>query len=117
MSLPLITVFLWQEHMDEDAIRERMQTDKMNENTVFILYDVEITPSKEIEQLGAVASTGGTFSTFISTTTWKNSSPILKKNSPNLQHDCGICHAGNDRSEAVGEVDRSSESRQGHDRE
>jgi hypothetical protein len=54
----------------------------MPENLVFIFYDVEVTNSKEIEQLAAPSSTGETFSTIKKTSTRKNSSPILRKISP-----------------------------------
>ncbi|KFY92566.1 hypothetical protein V500_04145 [Pseudogymnoascus sp. VKM F-4518 (FW-2643)] len=46
---------------------------------IFIFYDIDIIASREIAQLGAVASTGEHFSTFIKTSTRKNSSPVLKK--------------------------------------
>ncbi|OBT60113.1 hypothetical protein VE03_10268, partial [Pseudogymnoascus sp. 23342-1-I1] len=55
-------------HMTEDAIRQRLQKEYVSPNTIFIFYDIEITASREIEQLG-----------FIKTSTRKNSSPVLKK--------------------------------------
>lgn len=54
-------------HMAKLMIGERVQNQTMITNTIFIFYDVEVTASKEIEQLVAGASIGEHFSTFIRT--------------------------------------------------
>ena len=69
-------------HITQDDIVNKMMNEFIPENAIYIFYDVEITAAKEIEQLGAVSSTGEHFSTIIKTSTRKNSSPILRKIPP-----------------------------------
>jgi hypothetical protein len=71
------------EHINELAINERLETDSMTSNKLFIFYKVARTSSNEIEQLAAWTSTGEHFSTFTNAPTeGARTSPILSKLSP-----------------------------------
>ncbi|PMD59015.1 uncharacterized protein K444DRAFT_421193 [Hyaloscypha bicolor E] len=71
------------EHINELAIKERLETDSMTSNTLFIFYKVARTSSNEIEQLAAWTSTREHFSTFANAPTEvARTSPILRKFSP-----------------------------------
>ena len=71
------------EHINELAIKERLETNSMTSNTLFIFYKVAVTSSNEIEQLAIWTSMGEHFSTFTNThTEAAHNSPILSKLSP-----------------------------------
>jgi hypothetical protein len=69
---------------------ERNSRSRFGPNTIFIFFDIVITSEYEIAQLGAVASTGEHFSTFIKTTKRNNSSHILKKLSDTIYASAAI---------------------------
>jgi hypothetical protein len=71
------------EPINELAMKERLETDSMTSNTLFIFYKVARTSSNEIEQLAAWTSTREHFSTFANAPTEvARTSPILRKFSP-----------------------------------
>lgn len=73
------------EHINESAIKERLETDSMSSNTLFIFYKVARTSSNKIEQLAAWTSTGEHFSTFTNALTEvARTGPILSKFSPTI---------------------------------
>ena len=71
-------------HMTEAAINDRFENGSVSDHTIFIFYDVEITSSKEIEQLVAFALPGEHFGTLIRATTRRTTRPILSKLSPTI---------------------------------
>ena len=70
------------EHINELAVKERLETDSMTSHKLFIFYIVARTSSNEMEQLAAWTSTGE-HSTFTNAPTEvTRTSPILSKFSP-----------------------------------
>ncbi len=73
------------EHINELAIKERLETDSIPRNPLFIFYKVAKTSNNEIEQLAAWTSTRKHFSTFTNAPTEvARTSPILRKFSPTI---------------------------------
>lgn len=69
-------------HTTVDIIMSRTSNVTMNENTIFIFYDIEVTSSMEISELAAYTNTGRSFSSILRTSTRKNNSPIVSRFSP-----------------------------------
>jgi len=70
------------EHVTMSEIKHRLSNSVDVTNTVLIFYDIELSKDGEIEQLGACTESGQSFSAFIRTSVRTNSSPFLKKITP-----------------------------------
>lgn len=69
-------------HTTTNHVVNRVKTIAASPNTVFIFYDLEVTPSNEIDQLSAVTSHGDSIDLIFKTTVRRNNSPIVGKIPP-----------------------------------
>ena len=71
-------------HTTMDAVRNRTESLHPSPKSVVIFYDIEITSTREIEQVSAVATNGNHFDTYIKTTVRRHNSPMLGQIPPML---------------------------------